>query len=87
MLGQTLDDAIGEAFDKAAKFIGLPYPGGPSVEKAAAQGDSKAFAPPKAKLNSKYDFSFSGLKTAVLRAAQNAAGKITPCPLSNFLDY
>jgi len=75
LLGQTLDDAIGEAFDKVAKIIGLPYPGGPSVEKAAAKGDPGAFSLPKARLTGKYDFSFSGLKTAVLRAAQQAVGK------------
>ncbi len=113
LLGQTHDDAIGEAFDKVAKILGLPYPGGPSVGEAAKKGDPHAFNFPKAKLYSptrsqfgdavqgsnedskravpdstvsaarsdnaamraiiesrKYDFSFSGLKTAVLRAAQ-----------------
>ncbi|MEO8785099.1 MAG: tRNA (adenosine(37)-N6)-threonylcarbamoyltransferase complex transferase subunit TsaD, partial [Candidatus Saccharimonadales bacterium] len=73
--GQTHDDAIGEAFDKVAKILGLPYPGGPSVEKAAVGGNSHAFQFPKAKLPGKYDFSFSGPKTAVLRAAQTAVGK------------
>lgn len=75
LLGQTHDDAIGEAFDKVAKILGLPYPGGPSVEKAAASGNSHAFSFPKAKLEKPYDFSFSGPKTAVLRAAQAACGK------------
>lgn len=75
LLGQTHDDAIGEAFDKVAKILGLPYPGGPSVEKAAVGGNSHAFQFPKAKLPGKYDFSFSGPKTAVLRAAQTAVGK------------
>lgn len=70
LLGQTRDDAIGEAFDKVAKMTGLPYPGGPSVEKAAAHGDPHKFNFPKARLAGKYDFSFSGVKTAVLRAAQ-----------------
>ncbi len=74
LLGETYDDAIGEAFDKIAKMLGLPYPGGPSVEKAAAQGDPKAFSLPKAKMD-KYDFSFSGLKTAVLRLAQAQIGE------------
>lgn len=74
LLGQTQDDAIGEAFDKVAKIIGLPYPGGPSVEKKAKEGDAHAFTLPKAKMPGKYDFSFSGLKTAVLRAAQHAVG-------------
>lgn len=75
LLGQTQDDAIGEAFDKVAKLTGLPYPGGPSVGKKALEGDAKAFTLPKAKMPNKYDFSFSGLKTAVLRHAQHACGK------------
>lgn len=74
LLGQTQDDAVGEAFDKVAKILGLPYPGGPSVAAAAEMGDTKAFALPVAKLSGKYDFSFSGLKTAVLRAVQNEVG-------------
>jgi N6-L-threonylcarbamoyladenine synthase len=75
ILGQTRDDAICEAFDKVAKILGLPYPGGPSIDKAAANGDPEAIKLPKAKLDNPYDFSFSGLKTAVLRAAQQLAGK------------
>ena len=75
LLGQTTDDAIGEAFDKVAKIVGIPYPGGPNVEKKAAEGNAHAYQFPKAKLTNKYDFSFSGLKTAVLRAAQAAVGK------------
>lgn len=74
LLGQTQDDAVGEAFDKVAKILGLPYPGGPSVAAAAEQGDPRAFALPTAKLSGKYDFSFSGLKTAVLRAVQKEIG-------------
>ena len=74
LLGQTQDDAVGEAYDKVAKIIGLPYPGGPSIDKIAVSGDSRAYDLPKAKLAGKYDFSFSGLKTAVLRAAQKAVG-------------
>jgi N6-L-threonylcarbamoyladenine synthase len=74
VLGQTQDDAIGEAFDKVAKMLGLPYPGGPSVAKAAAKGNPLAFRLPKAKMG-KYDFSFSGLKTAVLRVAQAQIGE------------
>lgn len=74
LLGQTQDDAVGEAFDKVAKILGLPYPGGPSVAAAAEQGDSRAFTLPTAKLAGKYDFSFSGLKTAVLRAVQKEIG-------------
>lgn len=75
LLGQTQDDAIGEAFDKIAKIIGLPYPGGPSLSKAALKGDPLAYKLPKAKLTGKYDFSFSGLKTAVLRTAQKEIGE------------
>lgn len=74
LLGQTQDDAVGEAFDKVAKILGLPYPGGPSVAAAAEQGDPHAFVLPSAKLAGKYDFSFSGLKTAVLRAVQKEIG-------------
>jgi N6-L-threonylcarbamoyladenine synthase len=82
LLGQTLDDAIGEAFDKVAKIIGLPYPGGPNVEKAATQGNPHAYTLPKARLAGKYDFSFSGLKTAVLRLAQQEVGKDYSLPSS-----
>jgi N6-L-threonylcarbamoyladenine synthase len=65
-LGGTLDDAAGEAFDKVARLLGLPYPGGPSVEQAARAGDPAAFKFPRAWLEGTWDFSFSGLKTAVL---------------------
>ncbi|HSX15618.1 MAG TPA: tRNA (adenosine(37)-N6)-threonylcarbamoyltransferase complex transferase subunit TsaD [Candidatus Saccharimonadales bacterium] len=75
LLGQTQDDAIGEAFDKVAKIIGLPYPGGPSVEKKAREGNAHTYDFPKAKMAGKYDFSFSGIKTAVLRTAQQAIGE------------
>ena len=74
LLGQTQDDAVGEAFDKVAKIIGLPYPGGPSIAKAAEKGNPSAFDFPKAKLGNPYDFSFSGLKTAVLRTVQRECG-------------
>lgn len=75
VLGKTLDDAVGEAFDKVAKIIGLPYPGGPSVEKTGDSGDPSKIKLPKAKTPGKYDFSYSGLKTAVLRAAQAEIGE------------
>lgn len=75
LLGQTQDDAVGEAFDKVAKIIGLPYPGGPSIAKTALDGDPKKYPLPKAKMSGSYDFSFSGLKTAVLRAIQREVGK------------
>ena len=74
LLGQTCDDAVGEAFDKVAKIIGLPYPGGPSIAKAAKLGNAKAYKLPKAKMDGAYDFSFSGLKTAVLRSVQREVG-------------
>ncbi len=75
LLGRTHDDAIGEAFDKVAKILGLPYPGGPSIGTKAKQGDPSSFRLPKARLDNKYDFSFSGLKTAVLRLAQEQVGE------------
>lgn len=70
LLGQTQDDAVGEAFDKVAKIIGLPYPGGPSIATAALEGDPQRYKFPKAKMQNPYDYSFSGLKTAVLRTVQ-----------------
>lgn len=67
LLGRTRDDAAGEAFDKVAKMIGLPYPGGPEIDKLASQGNPQAFAFPRSFLDgSSLEFSFSGLKTAVL---------------------
>lgn len=80
LLGQTQDDAVGEAFDKVAKIIGLPYPGGPSVAQAALSGDPLKYKLPKAKMQGTYDFSFSGLKTAVLRAVQREVGVDTAYP-------
>jgi len=68
-LGGTLDDAAGEAFDKVGRMLGLPFPGGPSIERAATKGNPTAFDFPRSKLDDSYDFSFSGLKTATLREA------------------
>ncbi|MFJ1323071.1 tRNA (adenosine(37)-N6)-threonylcarbamoyltransferase complex transferase subunit TsaD [Capnocytophaga canis] len=65
VLGETLDDAVGEAFDKTAKILGLPYPGGPLIDKYAKEGNPKAFSFPKPQTN-ELNFSFSGLKTSVL---------------------
>lgn len=65
IIGQTTDDAVGEAFDKTAKMLGLPYPGGPMLDKTAAQGNPKAFEFPVGNMPG-YDFSFSGIKTSVL---------------------
>ena len=67
LLGSTIDDAAGEAFDKVSKLIGLGYPGGPKIQQYAEKGNSQAIKFPVAKLNSEYDFSFSGLKTSVIR--------------------
>jgi len=99
LLGQTQDDAVGEAYDKVAKVLGLGYPGGPSVERSGTSGNSKAYKFPKANMKKReikvpakwldqqagdsdeylvqnsYDFSFSGLKTAVLRRVQKEVGK------------
>ncbi|MGZ8580240.1 MAG: tRNA (adenosine(37)-N6)-threonylcarbamoyltransferase complex transferase subunit TsaD [Actinomycetota bacterium] len=73
MLGQTLDDAAGEAFDKVARLIGLGFPGGPALDAMARQGDPQAIRFPRAMQDSgDYDFSFSGLKTAVLRHVKGA---------------
>jgi N6-L-threonylcarbamoyladenine synthase len=85
LLGQTQDDAIGEAFDKVAKMLGLAYPGGPSVAKAAKKGNPNAYKLPKAKMD-KYDFSFSGLKTAVLRLAQSQIGESYDFPSIKLAD-
>jgi N6-L-threonylcarbamoyladenine synthase len=78
-LGHTLDDAAGECFDKCARLMGLPYPGGPNVDRVAIDGDPQAVAFPRAWLGGSYDFSFSGLKTAVSRFLQDDGGK-TPLP-------
>ena len=71
-LGSTLDDATGEAYDKVARLLGLGYPGGPIIDKLAQQGNKKAIAFPRGLKNSPYDFSFSGLKTAVARYVEQA---------------
>ena len=73
IIGTTRDDAVGECFDKVAKILGLPYPGGPSIAKAALKGDSSKYKLPHPKIDG-LDFSFSGLKTAVLRAVQKEVG-------------
>jgi N6-L-threonylcarbamoyladenine synthase len=75
LLGGTIDDAAGEAFDKVASLLGLPYPGGPSIERAARSGDPRAFRFPRAFLREpRLAFSFSGLKTAVLYAIRDRVG-------------
>jgi N6-L-threonylcarbamoyladenine synthase len=68
ILGQTIDDAAGEAFDKIARYIGLPFPGGPEIDRLAKLGNPAAYKFPRAKMSDDdYDFSYSGLKTAVIR--------------------
>lgn len=73
IIGTTHDDAVGECFDKVAKILGLPYPGGPSIAKAALSGDASKYKLPHPKVEG-LDFSFSGLKTAVLRTVQKEVG-------------
>ncbi len=77
-LGATLDDAAGEAFDKVARLLGLPYPGGPSIQEAAGRGDPSAFKFPRAWLEGTWNFSFSGLKTAVLKEVKKLDGRTMP---------
>ena len=77
IMGETIDDAVGEAYDKVARLIGLPYPGGPKLDKLAQEGNPHAFKLPEAKVGG-YDFSFSGLKTAVLRLVKSFDGKEMP---------
>ena len=82
-LGATIDDAAGEAFDKIARFLGLPYPGGPEIDRLAREGDPAAIAFPRALLHQPgYDFSMSGLKTAVIRELRrrDAAGEPVHLP-------
>ena len=77
IIGETIDDAVGEAYDKVARLIGLPYPGGPKLDKMAQAGKPQAFHLPQAKVE-EFDFSFSGLKTAVLRLVKSFDGKELP---------
>ena len=74
-LGATADDAAGEAFDKAARVLGLPYPGGPRIDKLAEEGNSEAFTLPKPKTEGRYDYSFSGLKTAFINLVHSMEQK------------
>src|SRR3954468_11203634 len=87
LLGETIDDAAGEAFDKVARLLGLPYPGGPQIDRAAADGDPAAIRFPRGLTQPRdlerhrYDFSFSGLKTAVARWVEKAAAEGRPVPV------
>ncbi|HEY5671724.1 MAG TPA: tRNA (adenosine(37)-N6)-threonylcarbamoyltransferase complex transferase subunit TsaD, partial [Anaerolineales bacterium] len=80
-LGGTLDDAAGEAFDKVARLLGLGYPGGPSIQKSAEIGNPRAFDLPRAWLEDTWNFSFSGLKTAVLREVHRIQERGRPVPV------
>ena len=80
IIGETNDDAIGEAYDKVARLIGLPYPGGVNLDKLAQTGNPFAFKLPEAKLKNEYDFSFSGLKTASLQLIQKLKKEYTELP-------
>lgn len=84
-LGTTVDDAAGEAFDKISKMLGFGYPGGPQIEASALKGDETSIKFPIAELKDKYNFSFSGLKTAVLRYIQthHSDGNISESDLNN----
>lgn len=82
-LGRTRDDAAGEAFDKVAKLLGLPYPGGPEVSRLAEQGDSQTFSFPRSWLDNSLDFSFSGLKTAVRNQVNQLNQHSQPLPAAD----
>jgi N6-L-threonylcarbamoyladenine synthase len=82
-LGGTLDDAAGEAFDKVARLLGLGYPGGPAIQEAALNGDPRAFDFPRAWLEGTWNFSFSGLKTAVLRQVRTLQKQRASLPVVN----
>lgn len=82
-LGATLDDAAGEAFDKVARLIGLSYPGGPAIQKSAEGGNPNAFHFPRAWLEGTWNFSFSGLKTAVLREVRRMQEQGVPLPVAD----
>ncbi len=79
-IGRTLDDAAGEAFDKVARILGLGFPGGPIIQKAAEEGDPSKYPLPRAWLKGTYDFSFSGLKTAALHLARKFPDGEAPVP-------
>ena len=82
-LGGTLDDAAGEAFDKVARLLNLPYPGGPAIQKASQSGSATAFSFPRAMLEGTWDFSFSGVKTSVLRMVESLQAEGRALPIEN----
>jgi N6-L-threonylcarbamoyladenine synthase len=84
VLGSTVDDAAGEAFDKVARFLGLGYPGGPAIQEAALSGDPEAIPFPRAMMDDSFDFSFSGLKTAVINHVRKNPEVRTPDVAASF---
>lgn len=84
IVGRTLDDAAGEAFDKAARVLGLSYPGGPNLSRLAIDGDTKSLTLPTPKLDNKFDFSFSGIKTAFINACNKLNQKGEPIPIKDY---
>jgi N6-L-threonylcarbamoyladenine synthase len=84
LIGQTIDDAAGEAFDKVARFLGLGYPGGPAIDRLARDGDPTAIDFPRAMLNDGFDFSFSGLKTSVMNHVRKNPSVATPDVAASF---
>jgi N6-L-threonylcarbamoyladenine synthase len=84
VLGSTIDDAAGEAFDKVARYLGLGYPGGPAIDRLAMEGDPSAIRFPRAMLQQGYDFSFSGLKTAVVNYVRKHADVSTADVCASF---
>jgi N6-L-threonylcarbamoyladenine synthase len=84
LLGSTIDDAAGEAFDKVARYLGLGYPGGPAIDQIAIEGDPTAIAFPRAILDDGYDFSFSGVKTAVVNHVRKHPDVSTPDVAASF---
>jgi tRNA N6-adenosine threonylcarbamoyltransferase len=84
LLGSTIDDAAGEAFDKVARYLGLGYPGGPAIDRVAMSGDAEAIAFPRPMLDEGYDFSFSGLKTAVVNYVRKHPEVATPDVAASF---
>ncbi len=82
-LGSTRDDAAGEAFDKVGRLLGLGYPGGPAIQEAAVDGDPRRFAFPRARFDGRWDFSFSGLKTAVMREVKKYASQGPSMPVAD----
>jgi N6-L-threonylcarbamoyladenine synthase len=84
LVGRTLDDAAGEAFDKVARYLDLGYPGGPAIDRAAEEGDATAIGFPRARLPGEFDFSFSGLKTAVVNYVRAHPEASTPDVAASF---